>query len=973
MTPRRNIYRWLLVLGLFLQIACAYGMNTLTVLNFQNRTPENGYDWLQRAFPDMLLTHFVQHGQFTVVEREQMQALLDELKLAQAGITGQEDAAKFAGVAKVQKVVYGHYSVEHDRLSVTAFIFDASQKTVDAVATATGEVNSLCDIEHELFANLLGRLGSPLTEQEESRLLCVVSSSLSAAGHFYDGLGEFDAGHYPEALGQFQQARDKDPQYGEARFWTARMYSLLGEDQQAVLELHRLITDFPNHPLIPQTRMRAGVILMEELGLPRLAVAEFEKLVAMEPDLCVSPSKLRQAHWDEYLTLFRQDSWRLILDDMAARTTKTRYSWSSKPIQPENLQLYSPPPHALEREADLRAKHFNIYVEAWYRLGQCREELGDALKAFQAYDQGRAICRWLLLNRSELTGKLYNATYDQYRKLLLMDKFELPIPDWVWPIESNEVRNISQANSDQVCRYLLTIFANQDYGALLLMAPKGQEFNSVSFSTWTDSSVRSSSNVSCGVTDFARPEFVFPHKSEIKTNGYSCTVEPSKPWDYRVAEVSANGYYHLNPIFVSATFRPWTAIHHPKHSLNSYVVIHPDPTAASVLIDGQKPRLDNLGGVNLSTGTHQIVTIADYRTNTIVLQCQTNTDYQVYPAVNNPWQDTGIRLPKGRHPNLCRAADGQYWLVYVPDNNKGILHSIPIVYPANDNSVEEIWMMKSRDLHDWSTPVRLPSNINASRMTTQPQLMLLSDGRMQLVFVSDRRQSSDLGIYISQTSDGRNWSAPRRIADRVANDNVQGVPQMAMDSEGRDWLFWPNRKGFSLSHSADGLNWSDSFTTAFDYLMRQHLDEKGFDVYQWRQFQPQLSILPDNRMVATAKIWFETRGTGNRGSGLTNLVNLTYSLINGQSWQLHSEVKPFDKQAPDDFAMTLDHRLVTVPKPKLYDNLYSMFMLGHFSNVLQTSPNSYAIVACGLPSGALMAVYTATAEDLRPFSKEISP
>ena len=706
---------------------------TLTVLNFQNRQTGDGYEWLQRAFPDMLLTHFVQHGKFTVVERERMQVLLDELKLAQTGVTRQDEAAKFAGIAKVQKVVYGHYAVERDRLSVTAFIFDATSNTVDAVATADGGLDSLCDIEHQLFSNLLGRLGTPLTETDQGKLRCVVSSSLSAAAHFYDGMGAFDAGDYPEALVQFQQAGRQDPRYGEARLWAARMYSYLGEPAHAVVELRQFTSDLPEHPLVSQGRLQSGLMLLQDFRQPRLAAAEFEKLVALAPETGVTPAELRQAHLDEYLTLYR-GLWRY-------------WNPTTHTVSEQNILAAV----KLELPGKERAQKLDVYVEGWLRLGQAYEAAGDLLGAFRAYDQGRADCRWLLLDQSKLTDQLYDSTRAMYQRLLLTDGITVPIPDWALPMAGDQPHQIFGDNLKELCQYQEGKGPERGTERMVVLPPTGQEFDTITLSV---------PGGHCGVIDLARPRFVFRGVKMSNTNGLGKTiVQIGKPFDYRAAEIVVNREPD-DSVSISATYRPWKAIHHPKFpvKITSDVLVHPDPTNAVVLIDDQLLKTNWMGEYTLSPRPHRIAAISDGRTNTVMLQCQTNAQHQVYLELDSPWRDTGVRLPPGRYPDICRAPDGQYWLVFVPsklgyDKEKGMF--------IHDDSVDEIWLTKSHDLREWTPPVRL--SINSPEGNRMPRLTLLPDGRMQLVFLSDRRRSGTPGLYLSESIDSRAWSPPRRV------------------------------------------------------------------------------------------------------------------------------------------------------------------------------------------------------------------
>ena len=158
---------------------------TLTVLNFQNRNTGDGHDWLQKAFPDMLLTHFHRAGKFQVLEREKMQKLLEELKLQKKGLADSNAASAFAGLARVERVVYSHYGVTepataakagkllganlavlggyalvNGRLQINVRVVDVATATVVAAERVEDIPSQLTQMSDQLGALLLDKGGT---------------------------------------------------------------------------------------------------------------------------------------------------------------------------------------------------------------------------------------------------------------------------------------------------------------------------------------------------------------------------------------------------------------------------------------------------------------------------------------------------------------------------------------------------------------------------------------------------------------------------------------------------------------------------------------------------------------------------------------------------------------------------------------------------------------------------------------------
>ncbi len=221
---------------------------TVAVLNFVNRNPGDGWDWLQKGLADMLITDLAGCGKFQVVERERMQKAFEELALAPVtGLTGGK-AAEVARVLKAQKCVLGNYAVEGNELILQAQIVDAWSGELERVEEVRGPVADLFELEKAIALRLVERFGQKLTDDERRLLLFVPTDSLDAAQHHYLGLDLQDRGKPNDALREYRLSLKKDPKYGAARYRVANLYFLLGETPHARLEFKRLSELNPDCP-----------------------------------------------------------------------------------------------------------------------------------------------------------------------------------------------------------------------------------------------------------------------------------------------------------------------------------------------------------------------------------------------------------------------------------------------------------------------------------------------------------------------------------------------------------------------------------------------------------------------------------------------------------------------------------------------------------------------------------------------------
>ncbi len=143
------------IAGLFAGPAAAQTKTRIAVLRFDNATSNRIFgDQLGEAAADELTTQLVKSGAFTVVERREIAAILEEQK---AGMSGAIDAATAARVGKVLGVQYvllgsiSQFSIEEKsagigRLSVSASFAEAESKLdVRVVHTTTAEIVAVAE------------------------------------------------------------------------------------------------------------------------------------------------------------------------------------------------------------------------------------------------------------------------------------------------------------------------------------------------------------------------------------------------------------------------------------------------------------------------------------------------------------------------------------------------------------------------------------------------------------------------------------------------------------------------------------------------------------------------------------------------------------------------------------------------------------------------------------------------------------
>ena len=91
---------------------------TLAVLNFTNRNPGDGWDWLQKGLADMLITDLSATDKLRLVTREDMQSLFDEMRLGASGAVTADSARQFGRVLRAETVLTGTFAQKGGALAL---------------------------------------------------------------------------------------------------------------------------------------------------------------------------------------------------------------------------------------------------------------------------------------------------------------------------------------------------------------------------------------------------------------------------------------------------------------------------------------------------------------------------------------------------------------------------------------------------------------------------------------------------------------------------------------------------------------------------------------------------------------------------------------------------------------------------------------------------------------------------------------
>jgi len=191
--------------------------NTIAVMPFRFTGRDTALRPLERGLAALVITDLAKVQRLRLVERERLQALLDELELAASERADPTTGARSGRLVRAAQVVQGQFQdVPTANFRVDASVVRASDAGVAATGSDADQLRALFDIEKRVVFQLLERMGITLTPAERTAINESPTRDLQAFLLYSRGLEAQDRGDFAAAAAAFQAAAQLDPGFSAA-------------------------------------------------------------------------------------------------------------------------------------------------------------------------------------------------------------------------------------------------------------------------------------------------------------------------------------------------------------------------------------------------------------------------------------------------------------------------------------------------------------------------------------------------------------------------------------------------------------------------------------------------------------------------------------------------------------------------------------------------------------------------------------
>jgi tetratricopeptide (TPR) repeat protein len=189
---------------------------SVAVFYYYDATPDHQYRYLQKALAAMIITDLSQVKRLTVVERLQVQYLLDEMALGRTDVIDPETAPRTGRLLGAESLVVG--TLDSGSIQSETAVASTVKQEVIRTFPVAGEEQDFFVLEKEIVANILETLRVAPTPAEKQSVDKYHTKSFPAVLCYGQALDAQDRGLWKDARAYYQCALDADPKFGLARY-----------------------------------------------------------------------------------------------------------------------------------------------------------------------------------------------------------------------------------------------------------------------------------------------------------------------------------------------------------------------------------------------------------------------------------------------------------------------------------------------------------------------------------------------------------------------------------------------------------------------------------------------------------------------------------------------------------------------------------------------------------------------------------
>ncbi|MGA2141288.1 MAG: CsgG/HfaB family protein [Brevinematales bacterium] len=349
--------KYLLAAFLILILSCrASCREVLSVLYFDNTAKNPDIEWIGKGLADLLTTDIAQSADVIVVERQQLDKILEEQKLSLSGLADEHSAVEVGRLLNATKLVAGSYIVQDSLIRIDAKIIDTTTGRLESVKAA-GDIGDIFAIEGRLSGLIYEKLILKKPSGSIGPAEAIGTSSPDAFRSYYQGVAYLDAGLTDKAVDSFRMSSEQDPLYAKPQKGLEEAYKFLKDFkklryQREINSLYDRFNQFRariyENPFITYSELlkQADTAHMTAEQMQNFNKAHETYILASTPAQCVWQMQItlfdidtRQENYRREENLTNNDSGKQLLLEIVSLAENARVAYNTDPQIPDIVYL----------------------------------------------------------------------------------------------------------------------------------------------------------------------------------------------------------------------------------------------------------------------------------------------------------------------------------------------------------------------------------------------------------------------------------------------------------------------------------------------------------------------------------------------------------------------------------------------------------------------------------------------------------
>jgi TolB-like protein len=192
--------------------------NSIAVLYFLNILENSEWNAISKGLAEMMITDFSQIKSLKVIERIQLQKLMDEMALGLSGLAEAATAPRMGKLMRARNLVNGSFMVKAGKnLTINSDLVDVNGTQQYDGNEFSGKLEEILNLEKKVVFSSLINLGIQVSNTERDNINKNTTKSLQAFLAYCKGLDQYDQKDIAGALISFNQSIKLDPNFQVAQ------------------------------------------------------------------------------------------------------------------------------------------------------------------------------------------------------------------------------------------------------------------------------------------------------------------------------------------------------------------------------------------------------------------------------------------------------------------------------------------------------------------------------------------------------------------------------------------------------------------------------------------------------------------------------------------------------------------------------------------------------------------------------------